>query len=74
MESITRDLEEAARERTAALPGWKELVGRLEPSEADGLEAEIPLHAVRFNGPPHRSRRPPAGRSRRRPHGPGGPP
>ena len=49
MESITRELEEAARERTAALVGWKELVGRLEPSEADGLEAEIRAHAVRFN-------------------------
>ena len=49
MESITRELEEAARERTAALVAWKELVGRLEPSEADGLEAEIRAHAVRFN-------------------------
>jgi hypothetical protein len=49
MEAITRALEDAAREQTAALIAWKELVGRLDPSEADGLEAEIRVHAVRFN-------------------------
>ncbi len=49
MEEITRALEDAAREQTAALVAWKELVGRLDPSEADGLEAEIRVHAVRFN-------------------------
>jgi hypothetical protein len=49
MEVITQELEDAAREQTAALVGWKELVGRLDPSEADGLEAEIRVHAVRFN-------------------------
>jgi hypothetical protein len=49
MEAVMHDLEDAARERTAALVAWKELVGRLEPSEADGLETEIRVHAVRFN-------------------------
>ncbi|MBV9950582.1 MAG: hypothetical protein JO291_01425, partial [Acidimicrobiia bacterium] len=49
MEEITHALEDAAREQTAALLAWKELVGRLDPSEADGLEAEIRVHAVRFN-------------------------
>jgi hypothetical protein len=49
MEEITHALEDAAREQTAALVAWKELVGRLDPSEADGLEAEIRVHAVRFN-------------------------
>ena len=49
MEEITRALEDTAREQTAALVAWKELVGRLDPSEADGLEAEIRVHTVRFN-------------------------
>ena len=49
MKAITHELEDAAGERTAALVAWKELVGRLEPAEADGLETEVRTHAVRFN-------------------------
>jgi len=48
-DAAQRLLTEVARERTRATVAWKELVGHLEPSEADGIEAEIRGHALRFN-------------------------